>query len=96
MEATEAIKGYLSDRLNKMVVDYDTEWYSLCETCEYSAGSITVIFDDGTTDTFEERFGIFLEDILHYVNDDLEKGRTQSTWIAELDSLVPDPEENVA
>ena len=90
MEATEAIKGYLSERLNKTVIDYTTDWYSLCETCDYSAGSITVVFDDFTTDTFEERFGIFLEDILHYVNDDLEKGRTKSTWIDDLDKLVPE------
>lgn len=90
MEATEAIKGYLSERLGKTVIDYDTDWYSLCNTCDYSAGSITVIFDDMTTDTFEETFGLFLNDILVYVNDDLEKGRTKSTWIDDLNDLVPE------
>lgn len=89
MEATEAIKGYLSERLGKAVIDYTTSWYSLCNTCDYSAGSIKVTFDDYTTDTFEERFGIFLEEIMHYVNEDLEEGRRNSGWIHDLDRLVP-------
>lgn len=87
MSGLPAIKDYLSDKLGKEVLFYKTSWYGGCPTCDFGTGRIYINFADGTTTELESQFGIMLQEIIEYADQEMNGEIKGGNWTHNLERL---------